>query len=53
MSNDEIKRRLALNYKSTLLLRYDDIGTVRTGQAWFDRYMIFQWERAGFAICEA
>ena len=52
MSNDEIKRRLALNYKSTLLLRYDDIGTVRTGQAWFDRYMIFPWERAGFAICE-
>ena len=51
MSEDEKQKRLALTYKSTLLLPYDNIGTVRTGKAWFDRYMVFSWERSGFALC--
>ena len=50
MNDGEIKRRLALKYKSVLLLRYDNIGTVRTGQEWFDRYMIYPWERADFVL---
>jgi hypothetical protein len=50
MTKQEIKRRLSLMYKSTKLLPYDDIGTVRSGKEWFDRYMIYPWERDGFAL---
>ena len=49
---DDSMRRLRLNYRSTLLLRYDNIGTVRTGCEWFDRYMVFPWERGGFEIVQ-
>lgn len=48
MNDHEISRRLALTYRSVKLLPYDDIGTIRSGRAWFDRYMVFPWERSGF-----
>ena len=43
-------KRFSLMYKSTLLLPADNIGTIRTGKQWFDRYMIFPWERGGFEV---
>lgn len=46
------QERMSLLYESTLLLPYDDQGTVRTGKGWFDRYMIFPWEKRGFKKVE-
>lgn len=43
--SEETKQKLTLKYRSKLLMVADSIGTIRTGQQWFDRYMIFPWER--------
>lgn len=32
------------SFASKLLMAHDDIGTIRTGRQWFDRYMVFPWE---------
>ena len=48
-TKDELLQNL---YRSTLLLRYDDIGTTRTGKEWFNRYMIHPWEKNGFELVE-
>jgi hypothetical protein len=37
-------------YRSTKLLHYDNIGTIRTGKEWFDRYMIYCWEVGDFEV---
>lgn len=39
--------KMLRSYRLLKLARYDDIGTVRTGKQWFDRYMIYPWERPG------
>ena len=36
---------MAAKWRSTKLSVYDNIGTVRTGREWFDRYMLLPWER--------
>jgi hypothetical protein len=50
MENNDRKRRMSLKYESTKLLRFDDIGTVRTGLDWFNRYMTYPWERDDFKL---
>lgn len=39
------KELCKLKFKNNVCLLYDSIGTVRTGREWFDRYMIFPWEK--------
>ena len=36
---------LAAHWRSKTLAPYDNIGTVRTGREWFNRYMLHPWER--------
>ena len=36
---------MAANWRNLKLAPYDNCGTVRTGKQWFDRYMLFAWER--------
>lgn len=43
MTNDD-KLKFTLKFKSKLLFPADNIGTVRTGKEWFNRYAIFPWE---------
>jgi hypothetical protein len=50
MDDNDRKRRMSLKYESTKLLRFDDIGTVRTGLDWFNRYMTYPWERDDFKL---
>lgn len=45
--------RLTFKYKTTKLFPRDNIGTIRTGQEWFDRYMIYPWEQSGFIKVES
>ncbi len=39
---------MAARWKSKTCAPYDNPGTVRTGKEWFDRYMLFAWERPSY-----
>ncbi len=45
MNSDSRDLLMSSRWMNNLLLPYDDRGTVRTGKEWFDRYMVFPWEK--------
>lgn len=47
MSDEEKCYLMSALWQLTVCCQYDGPGTVRTGREWFDRYMIFPWERRG------
>jgi len=39
------KELLSASWRNNILLPYDNRNTIRTGQEWFDRYMMYPWEK--------